>query len=137
MNRMRLWISAAIIAFVILVAFALSVPHTRDLGPESASIAPAATVPTVALRDAFKNGTHTITGSVETPDACTTVSASASVSGSASNTEGILVALILESDPGVCLQVPTRADFKTTVSAPAALPITATVNGSIASTTPS
>jgi hypothetical protein len=41
----------------------------------------------------------------------------------------------MPSDSGICLQVPTRISFHTTVSAPANLPISATVNGSLASTT--
>jgi len=133
---MRLWASAGIIATVILIAFALSVPHTRDVAVKLLpTVAPI--VPTVTLHDAFKKGLHTILGSIKAPNACTPVSASASLVGNASSTQSILVAISMQSDSGICLQVPTLVNFKTTVSAPANLPITATVNGSLASTTPS
>lgn len=136
MNRMRLWASAAIIAVVILIAFALSVPHVSDSNVEEQPAA-VATIPTVTLRDSFKKGVHTISGSLEASNACIAVSASAATTGSASSTEGILVTISLQSDSGVCLQVPTRMNFETTLSAPAALPITVTVNGSLATTTSS
>ncbi len=136
MNRMRLWASAAIIAAVILVAFAFSVPHTRDIPAQTLSEAPAG-VPAVTLHDSFKKGVHTISGSVETPNACTEVSVSASLIGSASSTQGILVAISMPPDTGVCLQVPSYAKFETTLSAPASLPLSVTVNGMSASTTPS
>ena len=85
--------------------------------------------PTVVLNNAFKKGLHTISGSIEAPNACSLVSASATVVENASGTQSILVAISLQKDEGICLQVPTRINFKTTISAPANLPITATVNG--------
>ena len=136
MTHMRLWASAGIIAAVILIAFALSVPHTRDVAVKPLPIV-ASIVPTVTLHDAFKKGMHTISGSIETPNACTPVSASASLVGNASTTQSILVAVSTQTDLGICLQVPTLTNFKTTVSAPANLLITATVNGLVATTTPS
>ncbi len=136
MSHMRLWASAGIIALVILIAFAFSVPHTRDVKVEPLP-AKTVSVPVVSLRDSFKKGLHTISGSIETPNACTAVSASASLVGSASTTQSILVAISTQADSGVCLQVPTLVNFKTTVSGPANLPITATVNGLTATTTPS
>lgn len=136
MNNKRLWISAGIIAFVVLVVFVFSAPHTRDLGVKPSSLA-TENVPAVALHDSFKKGLHTITGSLVVTNACTVVSASASLTTDVSDTESILVAISTLSDSGICLQQPTRVDFKTTVSASANLPITATVNGSSASTTPS
>jgi len=136
MNNKRLWVSAGIIAFVVLVVFAFSAPHTRDLGVKPSSSA-TESVPTVALHDSFKKGLHTITGSLSATNACAVVSASATLGSSASGTQNILIAVSLQSDSGICLQVPTRMDFKTMVSAPANVPITATVNGSSASTTPS
>lgn len=136
MSRRHLWISAVIIAAVILIAFAFSAPHTRDVGTRPAPPA-AKSVPVVTVHDSFAKGVHTITGSLEAPDACTPVSAQAALSGTASTTESVLVALSLTEDEGVCLQVPTRVNFKTTVSAPASVPIVVTVNGAVASTTPS
>lgn len=136
MNRMRLWVSAAIIAVVILLAFAFSVPHTRDVLVKAVPEAPAG-VPAVTLRDSFKKGVHTISGSVETPNRCTQVSASAMLTGDASSTQSILVAISMPPDTGVCLQVPSHANFETTLSAPASLPLSVTVNGALASTTSS
>ncbi len=141
MSRMRLWISAAIIAFIVLIIFALSVPHTRDVGTKKALLTETEKVPPVSLRDSFKKGVHTISGYVEAPNACALANASAILINDVSNNEslpaqaGILVAISMSSDSGICLQVPSRAGFQTTVSAPAGLPISATVNGAPASTT--
>ena len=130
MSHMRLWVSAAIIASVILAAFALSVPHTRDVGEKSPLPAAIASAPVVTLRDSFKKGMHTISGSIETPNACTAVKASATIAGNASSTKSILVAILMQTDSGVCLQGPTHANFQTTIAAPAYMPITLIVNGS-------
>ena len=134
MSRTHLWISAGIIALVVFVAFALSVPHTRDVGMKKVQ-GTAPSVPVVALHDVFKKGVHTISGSIIVPNACTPVSATASLVGDASSTQSILVALTFQSDSGICLQVPTSAAFETTLAAPAKLPIQASVNGAAASTT--
>lgn len=134
MNHSRLWVVATIIAAVVLFGFVLSVPRTGDLAAKPLQSA-AETVPSVSLRDSFKKGLHTLTGSLEVPNACTAVTARASRMGDASGTEGIQVELSFPDDTGVCLQVPTRATFSTTVNAPAKLPITVFVNGGIATTT--
>ena len=135
MRHSRLWVAAAIIAFFVLVGFVLSVPHTRDVGKFQVNESVATSAPSVTLHDSFRKGLHTITGSVETPNACATVTAQASLSGEASSTNGILVELAISDDTGVCLQVPTRVNFTTTINASADLPITATVNGGAATTT--
>lgn len=138
MNSMRLWISAAIIALVIFASFALSVPRTRDSEKESLLSSNVSTSsPNVILRDSFKKGLHTITGSIEAPNVCASVSVSAVVTKSASSTESIAVAILMHKDSGICLQVPARINFQTTVSAPANLPIIVTVDGSFATTTAS
>lgn len=137
MSHTRLWISAAIIAFVILITFALSVPHTRDLEIKPPLSIVTTSVPTVALHDSFKKGLHTISGSLETPNACTPISASTTLVGDATSRQSILVTISTPNDSGICLQVPTRTSFQTTIQAPSNLPITATVNGFEASTTPS
>ena len=135
MIHTRLWIAAAIIAVVLVAGFAFSVPHTQD-GAVEASLSPATTsVPSVTLRDVFKKGTHTITGSFLAPNACTVVSAAAALLGDASSTESIRVDISLEDDEGVCLQLPTQESFSTTIAAPANLPLRATVNGEEATTT--
>ena len=136
MNHTRLWVVAAIIALIVIAGFALSVPHTRDVAVTVSKQATPASIPVVTLQDAFKKNWHTITGSIEAPDACIIVTADATVTGAASSTQKILVAVSMPSDTGgVCLQLPTLMNFKTTVSAPAGLPLIATVNGVLASTT--
>lgn len=137
MTHMRLWASAAIITSIILIVFALSVPHTREVEIKTPLPAAEASPPVVVLRDSFRKGVHTISGSIETPNACTSVLASATLGGNAPDTQSILVTISTQSDSGVCLQVPTLVNFKTTVSGPANLQITATVNGLTATTTPS
>jgi hypothetical protein len=135
MNRMRLGFSAAIIAAVVLIVFMLSVPHTRDLAVKESVKTPHE--PVVTLRDTFKKGVHTLSGSVEAPTACAEVSVTASAIGSASSTEGILVDITMPEDTGICLQKITDIPFQTTITAPAGLPIEIKVNGARASTTPS
>src|SRR3989338_8418838 len=98
MSRKHLWISATIIACVIFISFALSVPHTRDVSVEQ-SLAETANIPLVTLRDSFRKGVHTISGSFEAPNACATVSAEATLVGNASSTWNILVAISMQSDP--------------------------------------
>lgn len=134
MSQRRLLLSAMIIIGVVLVGFVLSVPHARDLGKPPSSDDESRITPVVTIRDSYKRGVHTITGSVTAPNACTTISAEASLVG-ASSTESILVALSLPKDSGVCLQIPTPLTFSVTVEASARLPIRATVNGTVASTT--
>lgn len=133
MKYSRLRVLAAIIASAILISFLLSVPRARD-GIKPMVQNETANTPVVALRDSFKKGVHTITGSFTAMNACTTVAADTSLVGEASST--ILVALSVPEDSGVCLQVPTEESFTTTVSAPARLPIIVTVNGAPATTTP-
>jgi hypothetical protein len=135
-HRTRLWVSAAIIAAIVLIAFALSVPHTQDLKVEMKAIE-APSTPVVTLHDAFKKGAHTISGSIEVPNACTAITTSSALVGEASSTERILVSIGFEVDLGTCLQVPTEMLFKEIITAPAGLPVEATVNGVLASTTSS
>lgn len=134
MNQKRLWVAASIIALIVVGGFALSVPHTRDMPDTQAPSVTPPGVPSVSVRDVFKKGVHTITGSLLAPNACATLSAQASLRSEASSTTGILVDLSLSDDSGVCLQVPTRMGFQTSVSAPASLPILVTVNGVSATT---
>ncbi|MCX6787535.1 MAG: hypothetical protein NTY93_03410 [Candidatus Kaiserbacteria bacterium] len=138
MNHTRLLSAAVIIALVIIVGFVLSVPHTRDSALTDLSQTKTANIPTVALHDVFKKGVHTITGSLNAPNACAAITAKASLVGDASNATGILVAISMSEDTDdVCLQLPTRMNFSVTISAPASLPLTATVNGFVATTTAS
>lgn len=132
-HHQRLWVAAAIIAAIIIAGFLFSVPHTRDIATTPAS--PGPTTPSVALRDVFRKGIHTITGSVEAPNACATVAAQANLEGDTPETRRIVVAVSLEEGKGVCLELPTRVNFSTTLAAPAQIPLTATVNDVAASTT--
>ncbi|MDB5244742.1 MAG: hypothetical protein JWN18_612 [Parcubacteria group bacterium] len=137
MTQKRLWLAAGIIALVIGVGFAISVPHTtRDTVQKSAS-QNATTTPIVLLKDSYKKGIHTLSGSVTAPDACNTLATDAQLVGDASSTQSISVTLTLSSAPGVCLELPTVLKFSTTVTAPSGLPVTARVNGVAASTTAS
>ncbi|MDD2657271.1 MAG: hypothetical protein PHD04_01240 [Candidatus Pacebacteria bacterium] len=135
MSHMRLWVAATIIALVVGIGFVLSVPHTRDVPQEQSALSLKTSVPEVAFRDVLKKGVHTLSGSLMAPDACAAVSSAATLSGEASSTEAILLAITLESSSGVCLEVPTRMTFQTTVKASARLPVIVTVNGEIATTT--
>ena len=135
MSHSRLVIAAAIIAGLIVLDFVLSVPHTRDaLVPHIVSETPA-TTPAVALADSFKKGTHTITGSIEAPTPCTSLSADAVPVGTASSTTGILVEIVMPEDTGICLKEPLLMHFSATIVAPPSLPISVTVNGITATTT--
>jgi hypothetical protein len=134
MNHRRLWVAATIIALFILLGFVFSVPHTREVAEVFAPNATTMSTPSVSLRDSFKKGVHSFTGSLEVPDACASVSAEATLQGNASTTESILVAVTVSEDDGVCLQVPTSISFSATLEAPARLPVTVTVNGSVATT---
>lgn len=132
MNHKRLWVAATIIAVVVLAGFVLSVPHTRDIKKVLPVQDEETRTPPVTLHDSFKKGVHTITGSIETPNACANIAAQANLVG-----EGIVVAVSMPADTGVCLQLPTRTTFSTTIAAPAGLPLSATVNGAPATTTAS
>jgi hypothetical protein len=131
MTHTRLWLSATIIACIILAGFALSVPRARDgaLPPEVPAVPEA--VPAVTVHDVLRKGTHTITGSLEAPNACTTILAEASlVKG-----EFIMIRISMPQDSGVCLQEKSVINFTTTLAAPDILPIRSTVNGIAATTT--
>lgn len=130
-GHQRLWVAATIIAVFVFVGFILSVPHTRDVGEVLSQQNGETEIPSVSLRDSFKKGLHTIIGSLQTPDACTVVTAEASADAGS-----IFVTLSTQRDAGVCLQVPTDVNFRATVSAPPGLPIVVTVNGAMATTTP-
>ena len=135
MRRRHLWISAAIIAVVILITFALSVPHTRDVGQKQPAPELPGT-PSVTLQDSYKKGEHTLSGTIVTPNACTAVAAGATLEGDASSTQAIRLDLSLSSEPGICLELPTAQEYNATVTAPAGVPITVTVDGAVATTTP-
>lgn len=133
----HLRVAAVLIACVIIAGFLVSAVRMRDArSPKPAEEAATTTVPSVALRDSFKKGVHTITGMIEVPDACTTPSVDVTLAGDASSTESILVSISLPEDAGVCLEIATQARFSATLAAPAGLPISVTVNGAGATVTP-
>jgi hypothetical protein len=92
--------------------------------------------PVVTVHDSYHKGTHTLTGSLFLPNACTSLAASATVITLGSSTQAIALALSAPVDTETCLQVPTKVLFSTTVSASSTDPIVVTVNGASASTTP-
>lgn len=134
MNHARFWVATGIIAIVIAISFVFSVPHTEDVYVEPLQNAIQET-PAITIRDSYRKGVHTITGSLVAPNACTKLSASSSLIGDASTTQRILVAVSYGADAGICLQLPTKTSFETQITAPPSLPIDATVNGAMASTT--
>ena len=134
MNYTRLGAAAAIIALVVVGGFILSVPHTTRDTKTSVEVPPAST-PTVSLRDVFKKGVHTITGSLTAPNACAAISTTVTLQGTASSSQGILIQIAMPTDSGICLQVPTVETFQSTLTAPAHLPFTVMVNGMVATTT--
>ena len=132
----RLSTVALILTLAIVGGFALSVPRAREV--HEVGLAPvASTTPVVTLRDSLKKGVHTLSGSIEAPNACTAVSAEASLTDASSTTPHILLALSMPEDSGVCLQVPTKTSFSTSITAPAGASIEVRVNGTVASTTSS
>jgi len=135
MKQKRFWTATFILASVVFIGFAISAPHTHDVAQMKPASTAAAAVPLVTLHDSFKKGVHTITGSLTAPDACAIVTANAQLSGTASSTKGILITISMPSDVGTCLQLPTSMNFSATISAPAKVPLSATVNGHEASTT--
>lgn len=138
MFQTRLWAAAFIIAVVVVGGFFLSVPRAgevRDLEPVAAVTA--AAVPVVSVSDAYKKGVHTLSGSVTAPDACTSVSAEASVADASSTSPRILLELTMPEDTGMCLEVPTEVSFSTAVEAPSDAALEVRVNGAAASTTAS
>ncbi len=133
----RLSTAATIIALLILMLFVLSVPRTQELPIPKKEDAELIRTPSVSVRDVYKKGVHTLTGSIIAPNACTLVTTRATLTGTASSSQTIALMLTMPDDSGICLQVPTRVTFSTTVTAPASLPISVSVNGTEASTTPS
>ncbi len=132
---MRLRAAAAILAAVILLGFLISAPRTSEAPQALEATVVALVVPEVTLKDVYKKGTHTITGSLVAPNACASVEASATQTTDASSIEHIMVAITLTEGAGTCLEVPTTMTFSTTIAAPQGLPLRATVNGAPATTT--
>lgn len=136
MTHTRLGLVATIIAGIILVGFVISVPHTRDSADLLESTTEViATVPEVTVRDVYRKGTHTITGSLQVPNPCSVIETQATLEGADSDTKSILVAITIPKDTGICLQEPVTLPFSVTIPAPTNLPIQVTVNGITATVT--
>jgi hypothetical protein len=131
MKYRRFRAAAFIIACVILASFVLSAPHTRDIVEESPALIATTTVQSsVAIRDVFKKGTHTITGSLSAPNLCTSLTATTTLVD-----KRIQVNISMPEDVGVCLQEISMLKFSTSVVAPVNTPIDVLVNGVTATTT--
>ena len=137
MSHRRLFTLAAVFAALIIAGFALSVPHVREVPSNPAQETQSAGVPVVTLHDSYKKGVHSFSGTVTAPDACASVSAEATATGDASSTESVQISLTIPPDTGTCLMLATKIPFAVQVEAPANAPVTVSVNGVLASTTPS
>ena len=122
-SRLAIGVLIGILAF----SFFFSVPRTRDVIEQSLPVV-APEAPSVSVQDTFKKGSHTITGSVEAPNACATIHAEALYENAETPDARIHIVITMTPYEGTCLQLPTRMRFSVTVSAPAKLPIIATVN---------
>ena len=130
----RLFVTALIILGVVIVGFAISVPHTKELAMEKKDTE-THLPPSVALQDTYKKGVHTYTGTIIAPNACVSATAEARLQGDAPDTESILIDVSMPQDSGVCLMRETLITFSTTLTAPDALPIQVMINGEVASIT--
>ena len=131
----RLWVVAVVIVILIAAWFALSVPHTRGVyAPVAMRMLATSTEPVVMLRDTYHKGVHTLSGTLEAPDACTFTTATATLVGASSSAESIALTILMPLDTGVCLQEAQQTTFSAMLTAPPGLPITTTVNGILAST---
>lgn len=129
----RLWVAALIIIVVVVGIFVLSVPRAREVASPTGSTTASAQLP-ITYHDSYKKGMHTITGTVMVPDACTTITADASLD-TTSGSPRIELALSVPTDDQICLQVPTRLSFSVTVAASASTPIDVLLNGEMATST--
>jgi hypothetical protein len=128
MNNLRLWLATGISVVILGIVFFYSVPRTSDIPTESLAFVIEAESPSVELKDVFKAGVHTITGSVEANNACASVSAEAFYEEKETEDAHIRVAVTITPYEGVCLELPTRMNISTKVSAPAKLPLIVSVN---------
>lgn len=133
MKFTRLWVVATILGVCIFVGFVLSVPRARDSAEEVQQELGTESPPSVAIRHIFKKGIHTIVGSIDAPNVCTSLSVQATLA--AEESDGILLEVFLAEPSGVCLERRVPMNFSTTIAAPEGTPIAVTVNGSPATTT--
>lgn len=132
MFRLALFVFGGVI--IVIAAFAFFIPHTNR-GDELAPPVVVESKPLVAVTytGTYKNGLHSLKGSVLAPTPCTELSATAAV---ASGTPQIIsVELSMPPDTGICLQKLTELPFSVTASAGADAKVEVFVNGEPASTT--
>ncbi len=135
MNQTRFWLAAAIIAVVIIIGFIFSVPpHTKDI-PQATSSKEATTTQQVALHDVYKKGTHTFSGNIIVPNACTNVTAEATTTGKVASTTQVTLSLTAPINSEICLQIAQKVKFSTTLIAPRAVSVRVFINNTEASTT--
>ncbi len=134
----KIALSVFVATILLIGLYALYIPHA-NLNNETAPLAEITPVPAppVFLKDAYRKGEHTISGSLLAPTACTTLTATANVSPSAASStpETITITLLMPPDTGVCLQQLTKMSFTVSATAAADALFHVLVNGQVASTT--
>ncbi len=88
----------------------------------------ATTTPAVTLKDSFKKGIHTITGTVTVPTPCTEIDANAAVD-SAQNPPVIQVNITTTASEGICLLRAENEAFTLKVTAPESATVVTSVDG--------
>jgi hypothetical protein len=130
--RRTVGISALVV--IIVLVFMFSIPSTRTPDQSiSTALEVSKAPPIVEMHTAYKNGTHTMTGSLEVPNPCSTVSAESTLENT--YPQKILVLLTTLVDEGTCLQEETAMPFSVAQAAPEETPVRVLVNGIEASTT--
>lgn len=133
MSHRRLAIAAGIVIAIVFGGFLISAPRARE-ARETTTINTkdeATTTAPVSVKDVYKKGVHTLSGTVTAPDACASVSASAVF---ASGNQAIALNISMPPPTGVCLTIPTDIPFRAVVTAPEDTPIAVFVNGVNATT---
>ncbi len=129
---MRAWHFLAILLIVVVAAYAFYAYHTSEgVVPPKAAVKPSATL--ASITHAYAKGTHTVSGTVLAPDACTNVNATASF---ASSSDEIRVDIEAPADQGLCLQLPTAVTFSVKASGDSSATAAIYLNGALATTTP-
>jgi hypothetical protein len=127
---MRSWIIAG--ALIIALIGAYGVYALKAGEGANAPKTPAASAPAAALasvKDIYSKGTHTVSGIVLAPDACTEVETTVATSS------GPSLYLVTPADDGICLQLPTEVSFSAAVDAGATTSVRVYLNEQLATTT--
>lgn len=130
----RIALGTSVLIVITVLIFVFSIPHANtpgESGPAPLVIAPV--VPGISIRDVYKKGAHTITGSLKVPNHCTTVSVESVLDGEP--TKGILILLTVLEDEGICLQEKVERSFTTSIVAEEKMPIRVLINGTEATVT--